>query len=71
MYSYMRPRLLPGVLEEIRRKGAHLSRNTEHISVSTEEINDYLLRCTAKIMKLFFEYMQVKNARYVVVETEG
>lgn len=42
MYSYMRSRLLPRILEEIRRKGAHLSRNTEHISVSTEEIIDYL-----------------------------
>lgn len=42
MYSYMRSRLLPRVLGEIRRKGAHLSRNTEHISVSTEEIIDYL-----------------------------
>lgn len=42
MYSYMRSRLLPKVLEEIRRKSAHLSRNTEHIKVSTEEIIDYL-----------------------------
>ncbi|MCU4813994.1 hypothetical protein FC679_20955 [Bacillus cereus] len=42
MYSYMRSRLLPRVLEEIRRKGAHLSRNQEHITVSTEEIIDYL-----------------------------
>ncbi|MDP1457911.1 hypothetical protein Q8G37_15805 [Bacillus wiedmannii] len=42
MYSYMRSRLLPRILEEIRRKGAHLSRNKEHISVSTEEIIDYL-----------------------------
>lgn len=42
MYSYMRSRLLPRVLEEIRRKSAHLSRNTEQIIVSTEEIIDYL-----------------------------
>jgi len=42
MYSYMRSRLLPRVLEEIRRKSAHLSRNTEHIEVSTEDIIDYL-----------------------------
>jgi hypothetical protein len=42
MYSYMRSRLLPRVLEEIRRKGAHLSRDTEQIIVSTEEIIDYL-----------------------------
>ncbi|PFZ19511.1 hypothetical protein [Bacillus wiedmannii] len=42
MYSYMRSRLLPRVLEEIRRKEARLSRNTEHIKVSTEEIIDYL-----------------------------
>lgn len=42
MYSYMRSRLLPRVLEEIRRKGAHLSRNMEQIIVSTEEIIDYL-----------------------------
>lgn len=42
MYSYMRSRLLPRVLEEIRKKGAHLSRNTEQIVVSTEEIIDYL-----------------------------
>ncbi|MGF1433321.1 hypothetical protein ACQUW6_03555 [Bacillus thuringiensis] len=42
MYSYMRSRLLPRVLEEIRRKSAHLSRNPEHITVSAEEIIDYL-----------------------------
>ncbi|MHB0802963.1 hypothetical protein PVK73_26405 [Bacillus thuringiensis] len=42
MYSYMRSRLLPRVLEEIRRKSAHLSRNTEQIIVSTEEIINYL-----------------------------
>ncbi|PEC58409.1 hypothetical protein CN556_25055 [Bacillus wiedmannii] len=42
MYSYMRSRLLPRVLEEIRKKSAHFSRNTEHIKVSTEEIIDYL-----------------------------
>ncbi|PGB34870.1 hypothetical protein COM07_25760 [Bacillus toyonensis] len=42
MYSYMRSRLLPRVLEEIRRKGAHLFRNMEQIIVSTEEIIDYL-----------------------------
>ncbi|MEM5645581.1 hypothetical protein AAHH72_12240 [Bacillus cereus] len=42
MYSYMRSRLLLRVLEEIRKKSAHLSRNTEHIKVSTEEIIDYL-----------------------------
>ncbi|MRD36453.1 hypothetical protein GH882_10865 [Bacillus thuringiensis] len=42
MYSYMRSRLLPRVLEEIRRKSAHLSRNPEQIVVSTEEIIDYL-----------------------------
>ncbi|MCC2383489.1 hypothetical protein [Bacillus cereus] len=42
MYSYMRSRLLPKVLEEIRRKSAHLSRNPAHIEVSTEEIIDYL-----------------------------
>ncbi|MHA4153246.1 hypothetical protein [Bacillus cereus] len=42
MYSYMRSRLLPRVLEEIRRKEARLSRNQAHIIVSTEEIIDYL-----------------------------
>ncbi|PFS24330.1 hypothetical protein COK65_30805 [Bacillus thuringiensis] len=42
MYSYMRSRLLPRVLEEIRRKEARLSRNQAHITVSTEEIIDYL-----------------------------
>ncbi|OXB99466.1 MULTISPECIES: hypothetical protein [Bacillus] len=42
MYSYMRSRLLPRVLEEIRRKEARLSQNTEYIEVSTEEIIDYL-----------------------------
>lgn len=42
MYSYMRSRLLPRVLEEIRRKEARFSRNTEHIVVSTEDIIGYL-----------------------------
>ncbi|EKS8371793.1 MULTISPECIES: hypothetical protein [Bacillus cereus group] len=42
MYSYMRFRLLPRVLEEIRRKEVRLSRNPAHKEVSTEEIIDYL-----------------------------
>ncbi|PDZ36460.1 hypothetical protein CON18_30520 [Bacillus cereus] len=42
MYSYMRSRLLLRVLEEIRREEARLSRNQAHITVSTEEIIDYL-----------------------------
>lgn len=42
MYSYMRSRLLPRVLEEIRKKEARFSRNLTHIKVSTQEIIDYL-----------------------------
>ncbi|KXY30100.1 hypothetical protein AT268_17495 [Bacillus cereus] len=42
MYSYMRSRLLPRVLEEIRKKEARFSRNQTHIKVSTQEIIDYL-----------------------------
>lgn len=42
MYSYMRSRLLLRVLEEIRREEARLSRNQANITVSTEEIIDYL-----------------------------
>lgn len=42
MYSYMRSRLLPRILEEIRRKESHLSRNQAHITVSTDEIINYL-----------------------------
>ncbi|ANS49322.1 hypothetical protein BM86_02050 [Bacillus thuringiensis] len=42
VYSYMRFRLLPRVLEEIRRKEVRLSRNPAHKEVSTEEIIDYL-----------------------------
>ncbi|KZE04175.1 hypothetical protein B4117_4345 [Bacillus mycoides] len=38
----MRSRLLPRVLEEIRKKEARFSRNLTHIKVSTQEIIDYL-----------------------------
>ncbi|PEL95784.1 hypothetical protein CN604_24725 [Bacillus wiedmannii] len=42
MFSYMRSRLLPRVLEEIRKKEARFSRNLTYITVSTEDIIDYL-----------------------------
>ncbi|PRT35309.1 hypothetical protein [Bacillus wiedmannii] len=42
MYSYMRSRLLPRVLDEIRRRGEQQRRKREYIEVRTEEIIDYL-----------------------------
>ncbi|PFZ37986.1 hypothetical protein COL77_25880 [Bacillus wiedmannii] len=42
MYSYMRSRLLPRVLDELRRRGEQQRRKREYIEVRTEEIIDYL-----------------------------
>ncbi|MGH0422144.1 hypothetical protein [Bacillus cytotoxicus] len=42
MYSYMRGRILPRVLDELRKEEAKLQRQTEVMEVSTEEIIDYL-----------------------------
>ncbi|KFM99721.1 hypothetical protein D0U04_13585 [Bacillus clarus] len=42
MYSYMRSRLLPRVLDELRRKDEQQRRQAEYIEVRTEEIIDYL-----------------------------
>ncbi|PFD95712.1 hypothetical protein COE15_19550 [Bacillus cereus] len=42
MYSYMRSRLLPQILDELRREEAKLQRQAVQPEVSTEEIIDYL-----------------------------
>ncbi|MBO1583295.1 hypothetical protein [Bacillus sp. XF8] len=42
MYSYMRGRLLPRVLDELRREETKLQRQAAQPEVSTEEIIDYL-----------------------------
>ncbi|MEI4802017.1 hypothetical protein WAZ07_11895 [Bacillus sp. FJAT-51639] len=42
MYSYIRGRLLPRVLDELCREEARLQRQVEVTQVSTEEIIDYL-----------------------------
>ncbi|SDY93360.1 hypothetical protein [Bacillus sp. 166amftsu] len=42
MYSYMRSRLLPRILDELRKRDEQHCRQRVHIEVSTEEIIDYL-----------------------------
>ncbi|WP_026592179.1 hypothetical protein [Bacillus sp. UNC437CL72CviS29] len=42
MYSYMRSRLLPQILDDLRREEAKLQRQAVQPEVSTEEIIDYL-----------------------------